>query len=168
MRIFLIGMPGCGKSTFGRKVAADLNLPFFDLDHEIVHREGTSISNIFENQGEDYFREVESRLLHEITLSNQKFIMATGGGAPCFFDNMAFMNDHGISIYIDADIEHLLSRLSEKGIEKRPLLKQIGMENLKDGLKEKLESRKIFYHQAKVILPYHQGLEKDIIRSITN
>lgn len=160
-------MPGCGKSTFGRKVALLLDLPFFDLDHEIVNHEGTPIPDIFENKGEDYFREIESKLLHKITLSNEKFILATGGGAPCFFDNMAFMNAHGVSIYIDAGIEHLMTRLSEKGIEKRPLLKRMGVENLKEGLIEKLKSRKYFYHQAKVILPYHEGLELDIIKAVT-
>ena len=168
MQIFLIGMPGCGKSTFGKKVAFSLNLPFFDLDHEIVNREGISISDIFENKGEEYFRKVETTLLHEITLSNTSFIMATGGGAPCFFDNMDFMNENGITIYIEADINHLLSRLSEKGIEKRPLLKQIGKKNLKQGLEDKLNYRKLFYHKASVILPYRESLELDIIRALQN
>ena len=127
-------MPGCGKSTFGRKVARELCLDFFDLDKEIIHSEQIPITEIFEVKGEDYFRKIESKLLRDVSLNNDNFIMATGGGAPCFFNNMDFMNANGHTIFIDTPIEILIERLSHRGIEKRPLIKKIGQENLQDGL----------------------------------
>ena len=123
-------MPGCGKSTFGKRASEILKMEFIDLDREIVESEMKSISEIFETLGEDHFRKVESLVLKKITSEKKHFIMATGGGAPCFFDNMEFMNTHGITFYIEIEIKHLLSRLSSRGIDKRPLLKRLGEENL--------------------------------------
>lgn len=159
-------MPGCGKSTFGRKVAAMLGSNFIDLDKMIVEKEGISIFEIFEKKGEKYFREIESALLKELTDNKIHFIMATGGGAPCFFDNMNYMNENGITIYIDTPIEIILERLSASGINKRPLLKQMGEENLYEGLVEKLKLRRPFYNKANHILSYHTNLEKDIAACI--
>ena len=166
MRVFLTGMPGCGKSTFGRKVASELDCNFIDLDKVIVEKEGISISRIFEIKGEPYFRELESALLKDISNNNDQFILATGGGAPCFFDNMNFMNENGTTIYIDTPIEILLERLSISGINKRPLLKQMGEENLYAGLTEKLKIRLPYYNQANYSLDYHSNLEKDIVKCI--
>jgi shikimate kinase len=163
MKIFLIGMPGCGKSTFGRKASEQLSMTFIDLDTEIVNYTQKSINDIFEQEGEEYFRKIESKLLKSISENKDHFIMATGGGAPCFFDNMEFMNDQGITFYIDTDITFLLKRLSRKGINKRPLLKKIGVENLENGLSEKLKERLPFYSKAQVILPYQKELENQIV-----
>ncbi len=166
MKIYITGMPGSGKSTFGKKAAAVLQLKFIDLDKEIVAFEQSSISEIFDNKGEDYFREIESSLLKTISEKNENFLMATGGGAPCFFDNMEFMNRQGITFFIDAGIDHLLERISWKGINKRPLLKKIGEDNLEEGLRKKLEERYPFYSQAQITLPYQTCLERDIIEYI--
>jgi shikimate kinase len=159
-------MPGCGKSTFGRKAAEQLSMTFIDLDIEIVNFMQKSINEIFEEEGESYFRDIETNLLKSISAGKDHFIMATGGGAPCFFDNMDFMNDQGITFYIDTDIPLLLERLSTKGINKRPLLKKMGAENLEAGLSGKLEERKPFYTRAQVIIPYGKNLEKEIVRYI--
>jgi len=156
-------MPGCGKSTFGRKASKKLSIDFIDLDKEIIGLEQMSINEIFDKKGEGYFRQIESNLLKNITYRMESFIMATGGGAPCFFDNMAFMNTAGITFFIDTDIPYLLARLSTKGIGKRPLLKKIGEDNLKNGLKEKLKERLPYYSQAHVTLSYHQSLENEIV-----
>ena len=156
-------MPGCGKSTFGRKAAAGLGMEFIDLDAEIVNRAGKSINLIFEEDGEDYFRELESELLKKISEKHESFIMATGGGAPCFFDNMEYMNSRGRTFYIDTSIEFLMERLSQKGIDKRPLLKKIGRDNLEEGLRDKLKNRLPYYSRAEVILPFEQDLEKRIM-----
>jgi len=157
-------MPGCGKSTFGRKVARELNMDFFDLDKAIIEEEGLPITDIFAQKGEDHFREVESRLLREISSTNENFLMATGGGAPCFFDNMDFMNEQGYTIYIDTPVETLMERLSFSGINKRPLLKNMGEENLFEGLTEKLNVRLPFYSQARIAFKYNVSLESDIIQ----
>jgi len=163
MKIFLTGMPGCGKSTFGRKVARELCMDFFDLDKEIIHSEQIPITEIFKVKGEDYFRKIESKLLRDVSLNNDNFIMATGGGAPCFFKNMDFMNANGYTIFIDTPIEILIERLSLSGIEKRPLIKKIGQENLQDGLTKKLNIRLPYYKQAKTTFKYNIALETDII-----
>jgi shikimate kinase len=164
MKIFITGMPGCGKSTFGRKAAAELNLEFIDLDKEIINEEQMPITDIFELKGEDYFRKIESRLLKEICSRKNDFIMATGGGAPCFFDNMDFMNEQGFTIFIDTTIDILLERLSSSGINKRPLLKKMGEDNLFNGLTEKLNYRLPYYNKAKIKFKYNIALDTDIIK----
>jgi len=164
MKIFFTGMPGCGKSTFGRKVARELGLDFIDLDKEIIKAEQIPITEIFESKGEDYFRKIESDILKNVSSSRDDFIMATGGGAPCFFNNMDFMNEQGQTIFIDTPIEIILERLSSRGIEKRPLIKKMGEENLFQGLTVKLKNRLPFYRKAKIIFNYNISLETDIIR----
>jgi shikimate kinase len=164
MKIFLTGMPGCGKSTFGRKVARELNLDFIDLDKEIIKKEKLSIAEIFELKGEDHFRKIESELLKDISIANDNFVLATGGGAPCFYDNMDFMNEQGHTVFIDTPIDTLLERLSLSGINKRPLIKKMGEDNLLEGLTEKLNYRLPFYKKAKKIFKYNISLETDIIR----
>ena len=84
MKIFLIGFMGCGKTHWGKKISQKLNIPFFDLDEKIIEHEGRSIPEIFEKDGEEYFRLVEKDVLHMITESHETFVMATGGGTPCF------------------------------------------------------------------------------------
>jgi shikimate kinase len=166
MKIYLTGMPGCGKSTFGRKVAREMHLDFFDLDKEIINCEQIPITEIFKVKGEDYFRKIESKLLRDVSLNNDNFIMATGGGAPCFFDNMEFMNNNGHTIYIDTPISILIERLSLRGIEKRPLIKKMGQNNLYDGLTEKLKIRLPYYQQAKATFQFNIALETDIIKHL--
>src|SRR6187402_3759097 len=101
MKYFLIGLPGSGKTTLGRKLATTLKIPFVDLDHEIEERETISTQVIFKKFGEKYFREVESTVLKAWCERMGSFVMATGGGAPCFFDNMDTINQAGKSIFID-------------------------------------------------------------------
>lgn len=156
-------MPGCGKSTFGRKAAASLDLPFFDLDKEIIRNENMDINSIFQQKGEEYFRGVESSLLKQVTVSNSSFVMATGGGTPCFADNIDFMNARGLTIYIRATVEDLLERLSEKGLKKRPLLKEVAPEELRAKLASQLQSRKSYYEKCQHILAYHSSMESEIV-----
>lgn len=157
-------MPGCGKSTFGRKVARELDLEFIDLDKEIIKAEELSVAEIFELKGEDHFRNIESQLLKDISLANDNFVLATGGGAPCFFDNMDFMNEQGSTVFIDTPIDILLERLNLSGINKRPLIKKMGEDNLLHGLREKLNYRLPFYKKAKKIFKYNISLETDIVK----
>lgn len=168
MKIFLIGMPGCGKSTFGKRVAEKLELEFIDLDKELIQQEGTSINEIFEYKGEEYFRQIESEMLKNIAVNRDNYIMATGGGAPCFFDNIDFMNTQGLTIFIDTPVDDLIERLNLKGIDKRPLLRKIGTENLRAGLEDQLKKRLSFYTKATISLPYHKSMEMDIIEAISS
>ena len=120
-KIFIIGMPGSGKSTIGELLADKLGLPFFDLDEVIVEQEGASVSSIFEVEGEKYFREVESENLKDVTGQNESFVMATGGGSPCYHSGMEWMNEHGTTVFIDVSPEVLIERTSRQ--KDRPLLK---------------------------------------------
>lgn len=120
MKIYLIGMPGSGKSTLGKQLARELLMAFVDLDKEIEKREGKSIKQVFAEKGEDYFRQVESQMLLEWAASEKSFVMATGGGTPCFYKGIEVINQTGLSIFLDVQVSVLLSRLEKKS--DRPLL----------------------------------------------
>lgn len=148
MRIYLIGMPGSGKTTLGKKLAEELQYAFVDLDIEIENGEGLSIPEIFENEGEEYFRRAEKLVLQKTTPDNT--VIATGGGAPCFFDNMEFINAHGISVFIDTSVEEIAQRvLSQKGT--RPLLSGVDeKEEMVSKLSKKRQDRIEYYKQAHI------------------
>ena len=133
--IFLVGMPGSGKSTVGRLLANKLGLDFYDLDAEIEGEQHKSIAEIFIDGGEDLFRKIESSVLQKCTKSEQPFVMATGGGAPCFYNGISLMNDSGITVYLDTPIEVLIARTKRK--QHRPLLKTNPISALKDLLKKR-------------------------------
>ena len=140
MLVYLIGLPGVGKTTIGKELAQKLTYSFVDLDDEIEKSTGLTVTNIFETRGEDYFREIEQLVLHK-TFSLTNAIIATGGGTPCFFDNMELLNQNGISIYLEANPKDIVDRISSTEIKKRPLFKP-------ETLKELLEKRKRFYEKA--------------------
>jgi shikimate kinase len=150
MKIYLIGMPGSGKSTLGRKAANELMLQFVDLDHEIEKREQKSIPEIFNLKGEDQFRLTESALLHEWAGSDKSFIMSTGGGTPCFYNGIEVINQTGLSIFLDVSVNHLLKRLEKK--TDRPLLQEKDKNALKTKLDTLRQSRLPFYQQARIVI----------------
>jgi shikimate kinase len=145
---------GCGKSYVGSRLATELGLPFIDLDAEIEAPAGKSISAIFREDGEAEFRRQETEALRA-TAALPAFVLATGGGAPCFHDNMAWMNAHGTTIFLDPDLEVLLARL-EAGRAHRPLL-QSGTA-LRQLVVDKLAARRPIYEQAVIHL---RGTEAD-------
>lgn len=146
-KIFLIGLMGSGKTFWAQELSAVLNIPLFDLDKEIEKAEGKTIAEIFAEEGEAYFRAKENEILKSFKDKNN-FILSTGGGAPCFHDNIEWMNEQGITIWIDEPVETIAARL-EKEKSHRPLLANVDNENLADFLAQMREKRKPFYSNAK-------------------
>ena len=149
-KIFLIGFMGCGKSKLGKAVANKLELPFLDLDDLVEAKNQMSIPELFATFGEQGFREREKQTLQKAAIANDA-IIATGGGAPCFFDNMEWMNKNGITVFIDTPVKVLADRLINARVE-RPLLKGKSYEELIAFIEAKLEERRPFYNQAQLIL----------------
>ena len=146
--IYLVGLPGSGKTTLGKQLAERLNMTFIDLDDAIVEEVGKTIPQIFSREGEGNFRIHEREVLHSISAIQDNFIMATGGGAPCYHFNMDFMNDHGITIYLDVSPGDLAIRLMEEGIEKRPLFKSYDQLDLIQEIRDLKEKREAYYNEA--------------------
>lgn len=155
MRIFLLGFMGSGKSFSGKRLAEKFGMSFIDLDAYIEAKEGRTIREIFEEEGEDYFRKVERECLHEMA-EKEMTIISTGGGTPCFFDNMKWMNDRGITVFLETSVDVLANRLFNE-MKKRPLLKDFSKEELKKYIEKKLEERNPFYHQTQIL--YNQKEE---------
>jgi len=150
MKIFLIGFMGCGKSTLGRKLATRLGYTLIDLDHQIEKIANSTIANYFSANGEDAFRKLESETLKTLDYP-KNCVVATGGGTPCYFDNMDWMNANGLTIYIEMTPLALAKRL-EQGIAKRPLLSNLSEEGIIHFIENKLEERNVFYKKAKYCL----------------
>jgi shikimate kinase len=148
MKVFLIGFMGCGKSTMGRKLARQLGYDFIDLDHEIEKRTDTTIGNYFSVNGEMAFRELERKTLQEFDYP-VNCIVATGGGVPCYFDNMDWMNANGTTVYIEMSPMALAGRL-ERGKDKRPLLKDLNEAQMIAFIEGKLAEREGYYKRAKL------------------
>ncbi len=146
MRIFLLGLMGSVKTTVGKTLAKKLALPFYDLDELIEMWIGMSVSEYFAKFGEEKFRILEQEVLYG-SFSLNGAVIATGGGTPCFFDNLEQINKHGISIYLQANEKLLCSRLKE-GKEKRPLISNLSDDELANYMADLLEKREPFYAKA--------------------
>lgn len=146
-RIFLIGYMGAGKTTLGRALAKELKIEFLDLDNYIEERLCKSISQIFAEKGEEGFRDVERRMLHEAG-EFENVVISTGGGTPCFFDNIEYMNGQGTTVFLDVPVERLFIRLSIAR-KKRPLIMEKNDEELRSFITEQLAKRLPHYSKAK-------------------
>jgi len=149
-RIYIIGFMGSGKTTVGRKLAAQLNWSFIDLDEEIEKATGKRIPEIFADDGEQFFREVESETLRNLE-QRSKCIISTGGGTPCFGTNMGYMIETGVTMYLKMSPGQLKGRLSGSS-GKRPLIQNIDKNELKEYIRLKLEEREKWYNQADLIV----------------
>lgn len=149
IRIFLIGYMGAGKTTLGKILAKQLGVSFVDLDWYIEERFHKSVSELFKERGEVGFRELERSVLHEVA-AFENVVVSTGGGAPCFFDNMEFMNSQGITVFLDVHPDVLFRRL-RVAKQQRPILQNKTDDELKTFIVEALEGRRNFYHRAKLI-----------------
>lgn len=145
-RIILIGYMGAGKTTVGKALAKELGLPFYDLDWYIETRMHKKVKEIFDEQGEEGFRRIERNMLHEVA-EFENVVLSCGGGTPCFFDNMEYMNGQGTVIYLKCSPEVLFRHLKMgKGV--RPLLLGKNDEELMAFIREQLERREKYYMKA--------------------
>lgn len=157
--IFLIGFMGSGKTTWGKKIASALKVPFVDLDHEIVEHIGMSIPEYFSLHGEESFRELERVFLKK--QAGRLAIISTGGGTPCYFDNMEWIKENGLSLYLFHTVKSLWSRLSQSDVNKRPVLKGLEGDALLAFIEQKLDERSSFYEQADIKFEQiHTSLEE--------
>lgn len=148
--IFIWGFMGAGKSTIGKRWAAQLQLPFVDLDTEITRNSGMSIPEIFDRYGEASFRKFESEALLKVA-SLPGAVVACGGGTPCFQDNLTIMHAAGISVYIEASPALLLDRLAQPSSKLRPLL-PINEQEREVFVEELLQKREVYYKKADIII----------------
>jgi shikimate kinase len=151
MKLYLIGLPGSGKSFLGKKLAEEAKVPFIDLDKVIEQEAGISIKKIFSEKGEDYFRNLEAVALRQQSKAPE-FVMACGGGTPCFHDNMKFINESGKSIFLNPSIAEIAQRLSAVEKQVRPLLADTSTETLETKLDRLFKKRLSFYNQATITL----------------
>lgn len=165
-RIILIGYMGAGKTTIGRKLAQKLGLTFYDLDWYIEARFHKKIPQIFEEEGESRFRDIESRMLHEVA-EMEDVVVACGGGTPCFNDNMDYMNTMGDTVFLNADIEAIKGHLT-MGKSIRPLIQGKSAEELDSYIKESLTVRMPFYKKAKHVVDIHLITTKQQIDEYVN
>lgn len=149
-RIILIGYMGAGKTTVGRQLAAELGLMFYDLDWYITSRMRRTVPEIFEESGEEGFRKVEQAMLHEVA-EFENVVLSCGGGTPCFFDNMEYLNRQGETVYLKASPEVLYAHL-KMGKSVRPLLLNKTPEEVEAFVRKQLKQREPFYLQAKHVL----------------
>ncbi len=167
MLLFLIGYMGCGKSTIGRKLSAQLGYSLVDTDGMIEQREGCSISEIFERHGEEYFRAAERALLDELLLKSDDCVVSTGGGLPLYGDNMERMNSTATTIYLHRTAENIASRLSPSGRAKRPKLRGLSDEELVEFMSRNIAERDAVYRRAKIVIESNPFSDSDIIEIIT-
>ncbi len=147
MNIYLIGFMGSGKSSLAKSLAERLHSSFIDLDIEIEKRTGSPINSLFIKKGEPEFRLIEEKILNEIS-TNTNYVMATGGGTPCFYNNLELMNATGKTVYLETNAEILLERLT-KNNQERPLLGNLKGEELKTKITTLLNQREGLYRNVR-------------------
>lgn len=148
-RILIIGYMGAGKTTLGKVLAKDLGLPFYDLDWYIESRMMKTVPQLFAERGEEGFRKVEHNMLHEVA-EFEDVVISCGGGTPCFYDNIEYMNAQGDTVYLKASPEVLYAHLQMGKVE-RPLLKNKTREEMQAFIKEQLAEREKYYTKARHI-----------------
>lgn len=161
-RIIIIGYMGAGKTTVGKALSKQLNMPFYDLDWYIESRMRKTVKEIFDERGEEGFRIIEHNLLHEVA-EFEDVIISCGGGVPCFYDNMEYMNQQGETVYLKATPEVLYGHL-KMGKSVRPLLENKTQEEVKDFINKQLKIREPYYNKAKYILDVNLMDDYDKIR----
>ncbi|MBE7170010.1 MAG: shikimate kinase [Williamsia sp.] len=164
MKLFLIGFMGSGKTHWGKLLAEKMNLPFFDLDAVIEQKEKATIADIFAEKGEEFFRYAEKEVLEKLVAANKDFIISCGGGTPCFFNNIGFMKQKGLVIWLNTQIDTLVGRLLKQK-NSRPLLKDIADREIKQYIVSKILRRRLYYEQADIMV-HEETLSVDTFAEI--
>lgn len=152
MKIILIGYMGCGKSTIGKSLATKKNIPFIDLDMYIEEKEKSSVQEIFKSKGEIYFRKIETKYLNELLATDSHFVLALGGGTPCFANNMAIILEKTSNVfYLKYNPKSLTDRLLLQK-NHRPLIADIANTELEEFIRKHLFERSSYYNQANYII----------------
>lgn len=146
MRVYLVGFMSAGKTTIGYQLSRALNMPFVDTDQYIINKYKKTVQEIFNEHGEEYFRELEKSALHD-SFHIPNAVISTGGGTPCFFDNIDQMNKNGMTFYLKLPQESILNRL-QKSMRDRPLIKDKNEEELKQVIHDLFETRRKYYEKA--------------------
>jgi len=164
MHIYLIGFMAVGKTTFGKRLAKALSMPFLDTDNLIEQRTNNSIERLFIEKGEEAFREIEAHVLRN--LPNEKpHVIATGGGLPCYHDNMLFMKNEGLTVYLKAEPAFIFSRLV-RAKSPRPLVKGLKGDELLQFITRKLTERIPFYAQSEVVIELPEKSDESLVNTV--
>jgi len=163
-RIILIGYMGAGKTLLGKALAESLNIRFINSDSDIEQQTGMSIGQIFEQYGEDYFRNLEQEYLKNFD-HQESFVLATGGGTPCYNDQMTVLNALGATVYLQCSNETLYSRLKNER-EHRPLIAGLSDEELREAIEYRMIQRERIYQKAQIILPENEHNVDALIRHL--
>jgi shikimate kinase len=154
-----------GKTKLGPRLARSFGVPFFDLDAEIEREANQSIATIFRNEGEASFRLLESQVLKKINEINPAFVMSTGGGTPCFFDQMHWLNQQGLTLWIDLPVAAIVNRLLESNAD-RPLVKGKTEHELTEFVSEHLSMRLPFYRESDIQINGHHVHIDEVVEKI--
>ncbi|GAC1448075.1 MAG: shikimate kinase [Chitinophagaceae bacterium] len=156
---------GSGKTHWGKLLSRQTGLPYFDLDEVIAGAEKKSVQQIFYDNGEEYFRIKEQEVLQALAEDHDKVIISTGGGTPCFFNNIDFMKQQGKVVWLNTSVDMLLERLLKQK-HSRPLIRNISDAGLKSFIIKKLQDRKMYYEQAHVMLREETITTESLLKSI--
>jgi len=168
MKIVLLGYMASGKSSIGKRLSKKLSMRFLDLDDYIVEKEKMSISKIFQIKGEVYFRLIEHKYLKEIIENDENFILALGGGTPCYANNMDEINKNDtLSIYLQGSTATMIKRLIRKK-SKRPLIASLGDDKIPEFVAKHLFERRPFYEQAKKTIKIDDKTKKEVAKELAN
>lgn len=165
-RIFLIGYMGSGKTSIGKHLASRMGLSFVDLDVYIEQRYHKTVRELFAERGEESFRRIEQKMLHEVA-GFEDTLISTGGGSPCFFDNIAFMKKTGETVYLKVSVDTLAKRL-DAGKRTRPVLQNKSGEALRLFIDENLQKREPYYTQASIIFDTEKMTTESDLQAITD
>lgn len=167
MKLFLVGYMGCGKSSSGRKAARLAGVRFWDTDSEVERSEGASVTDIFRYAGEEYFRKAERGVVERIALEEGSAIISTGGGLPVWGDNMEYLNAVGTTVYLRMSADCIARRMSPYGRARRPLLRGLNEDELRDFIARGIEEREGYYLKAHYVVEADALSSDDMAERIT-
>ena len=166
MKIVLLGYMASGKSSVGKLLSKKLSMKFLDLDDYIINKEGMSIAEIFEKKGEVYFRVIENKYLKEVLNTKDQFILALGGGTPCYANNMEEINKgNTVSIYLQGKTKTMIDRLIKKK-SKRPLIASLADDKMPEFVAKHLFERRLYYELAKITVEIDAKSKKEVAKEL--